>query len=88
MTKRELIEALKDYTDEQYVCVCLYSDVYPNGSQVFLQGIKPITPMKQWCYDEELPKIVGLAAHADNTEINDNAMIKHEPYVRFSGDWF
>jgi hypothetical protein len=44
MTKRELLDLLKPFADDQYVFVNLHSEAYPRGCQVAIQGVMPSPP--------------------------------------------
>lgn len=69
MTKTELIEQLKPFDGDQEVIISLYSETYPNGSQIAIQGIDIISP---WHGDL---KIIGLKASVNNRVIEkDNAV--------------
>ena len=63
MTKRELLNLLAPYADDQYVCVLLRSKHCPQGAQTFIQGVTAFPP---WYPG---PDLIGLDAHEDNTEI-------------------
>ena len=64
MTKREILDLLAPYDDDQYVYVRLHSNDYPGGSVVFIQGVVEVEPWRPG------PKnLIGLAAHAGNKEL-------------------
>lgn len=63
MTKRQLIEALSRFDDDQWVVVKLHSDDFPHGCQSILQGVEAFPT---W---HEGPDIIGLVAHAINREL-------------------
>lgn len=65
MTKRELLDLLAPFADEQTVYVCLHSKDVPQGCQVALQGVRETEPWNKG----EVPNLIGLLAHADNTPL-------------------
>lgn len=66
MTKRELLELLKPFADDQYVYIRLHSDDYPDGCQVIIQCVDQTRP---WHADKtDAPNLVALVAHDRNKE--------------------
>lgn len=63
VTKAELIKALEPYADDQYVFVNVHSEIYPNGSQVAIQAVRPQEPWHPG------PQLIGLVAHVQNAAV-------------------
>ncbi len=64
MTKGELLSALSNFSNEQYVTILLVSDLYPKGACVAVQEVVTLTP-----WHEGSPKIIGLLAHDQNKQM-------------------
>ncbi len=68
MTKRELLAALEPYPDDRYVFVLLHSDVYPQGCQIFIQGVTPVPPQG----NRAGSPLAGIVVHNQNKELPEH----------------
>ncbi len=72
MTKRELIEALAGFDDNEQVVVQLHGYMRSSGVQLVIQGAKVITP---WNPDSRtgFAQTVGLVCHESNALVKEPA---------------
>lgn len=79
MTKKELIEALKPFEDNQYIMISLYGELLdvtsrPRGAQIIIQGINEVQSWKGYG-----PNLIGIVAHLRNKELKiDNGVVKYK----------
>jgi hypothetical protein len=81
MTKRELLEALAGFDDDQYIYINLHSDDFRHGCQVFIQGIKAQPPWGGGAEDGS-DHLIGLVAHAGNRLLAPEAVGAQEQVHR------
>lgn len=73
MTKRELIEALAPYDDDQYVGVRLFRDQPIEAVQLCIQGVKGFLPWHQINVDRSLrAELIGIVCHEENRELDEH----------------
>lgn len=76
MTKAELIQALGRYADTQTVTVMMYSEAYPQGAQLFIQGVTEHLP---WHPQPGLSNIVAIEVDAENRGLGERQIHKPVP---------
>lgn len=73
MTKKELIEALAPFSDDQYVSVRLFRDRPIECVQLCIQGVRSFFPWHLIDTDgSERSKLIGITCHEENRELDSH----------------
>lgn len=70
MTKKELIDSLAAYRDDQYVCVLSHSERWPQGAMLGIQGVKPFKPWHNGKADGSTD-LLGIMVHEQNAQLKN-----------------